>query len=107
GSVPAEQTYLDVTQGNRVFDSLYEGKLPSSESCASDFWRAVDERADSAPAEIVPGLLTSTLESAGVGASVGAGTSCTFSSPTIGRQQQTTPPKKLSGGPRRHPPNAK
>ncbi len=24
GSVPAAQTYLDITQGNRVFDSLYD-----------------------------------------------------------------------------------
>ena len=28
GSVPAEQTYLDITQGNRVFDSLYDSELP-------------------------------------------------------------------------------
>ena len=28
GSVPAEQTYLDVSQGNRVFDSLYDEELP-------------------------------------------------------------------------------
>ena len=25
GTVPAEQTYLDIGQGNRVFDSLYDG----------------------------------------------------------------------------------
>ena len=28
GSVPAEQTYLDISQGNRVFDSLYDSELP-------------------------------------------------------------------------------
>jgi len=28
GSVPAEQTYLDISQGNRVFDSLYDEPLP-------------------------------------------------------------------------------
>ena len=27
GAVPAEQTYLDITQGNRVFDSLYDAPL--------------------------------------------------------------------------------
>ncbi len=107
GSVPAEQTYLDVTQGNRVFDSLYDSKLPSAKRCGPDFWLAVDERAESAPADIVPGLLASTLEGAGLRVSVGAGTSCTFSSPTSGRQQQAVSPKKLSGGPHRHPHRAK
>src|SRR6476659_9834596 len=29
GSVPPEQTYLDITQGNRVFDSLYDTQLPA------------------------------------------------------------------------------
>jgi hypothetical protein len=111
GSVPAEQTYLDVTQGNRVFDSLYEGelprekKLPRSDSCGPGFWRAVDERADSAPADIVPGLLTSTLESAGLGVSVRDGTSCTFSSAEP-RTAAGNSPKKLSGVPHRHPLNA-
>jgi hypothetical protein len=101
--VPAEQTYLDITQGNRVFDSLYDSELPSSSRCGPSFWRAVDERADSAPADIVPGLLTSTLEAAGIGVSVGGGASCTFSSPAGGRQQQAASPKKLSGTPHRHP----
>ncbi|HSS04353.1 MAG TPA: hypothetical protein VLK89_04075 [Solirubrobacterales bacterium] len=104
--MPAEQTYLDITQGNRVFDSLYDGKLPSSTRCGPDFWRAVDQRADSAPADIVPGLLFSTLEGAGMRVRVGAGTSCTFSSPADGRQQRMAPSKKLSGGPHPHPPNA-
>ena len=30
GSVPAEQTYLDIGQGNRVFDSLYDSDLPAA-----------------------------------------------------------------------------
>src|SRR5262245_13765221 len=67
GSVPAEQTDLDVTQGNRVFDSLYDEKLPTSRRCTPQWWKAVTKRADSAPADIVPGLLASTLESAGIG----------------------------------------
>ncbi len=68
GSVPAGQTYLDITQGNRAFDSLYDTRLPSfgaNGDCAG-WWRAVVERADSAPADIVPGLLASTLRAAGV-----------------------------------------
>jgi hypothetical protein len=101
GSVPAEQTYLDITQGNRVFDSLYDSELPAlGRDCSA--WQAVVDRADSAPADIVPGLLTSTLEAAGVGVSAGVGTSCTFSSPES-RTAGDVPPKKLSGDPRRHP----
>ncbi|HET8640180.1 MAG TPA: hypothetical protein VFL89_08050, partial [Solirubrobacterales bacterium] len=69
GSVPAEQTYLDITQGNRVFDSLYDSDLPplkSKRECPG-WWRSAVERAESAPADIVPGLLASTLEASGIG----------------------------------------
>lgn len=63
GSVPAEQTYLDVTQGNRVFDSLYDAPLPPARvelnRPVSD--PAILRRAESAPADIIPGLLGSTL----------------------------------------------
>ena len=65
GSVPSEQTYLDIGQGNRVFDSLYDGPLPEHRGDAARWWREVVERAESAPAEIVPRLLASTLRSAG------------------------------------------
>ena len=41
GSVPPEQTYLDITQGNRVFDSLYDTELhPLGRDCEA--WPAVD-----------------------------------------------------------------
>ena len=67
GSVSAEQTDLDVTQGNRVFNSLYDGTLPKLavpiDRPVTD--PAVLERAESAPAEIEPGLLASTLAQAG------------------------------------------
>lgn len=66
GSVPPEQTYLDVGQGNRVFDSLYDGPLPRMGGDRATWWRAVVERAESAPAEIVPGLLFSTLATEGL-----------------------------------------
>jgi hypothetical protein len=65
GTVPAEQTYLDVGQGNRVFDSLYDRQLPERRGDAARWWREVVERAESAPAEIVPGLLAKTLGMAG------------------------------------------
>jgi hypothetical protein len=68
GTVPPEQTYLDVGQGNRVFSSLYEDPLPELEGDRSRWWREVVERAESAPAEIVPGLLSASLKEAGVGA---------------------------------------
>jgi hypothetical protein len=103
GSVPAEQTYLDITQGNRVFDLLYDSELPkrrAGESCSS-WWRAVVERADSAPADIAPGLLTSALTEAGVSVRVGAGASCTFSAvrPVAATAELR---KKLSEGPYPH-----
>jgi len=60
GTVPTLQTYLDVGQGNRVFDSLYDRSLPESNNKAR-WWREAVERAESAPAEIVPGLLKKTL----------------------------------------------
>jgi hypothetical protein len=67
GAVSAEQTYLDVTQGNRVFDSLYGSDLPGARVSVNRPLgdRAVVERGESAPAEIVPGLLARTLAAAG------------------------------------------
>jgi hypothetical protein len=73
GSVPASQTYLDISQGNRVFDSLYDGELPAHMEggiCGPAYSRAVVERAKSAPAEIEPGLLAATLGRAGDGCKV-------------------------------------
>jgi hypothetical protein len=64
GSVPAAQTYLDISQGNRVFDSLYDSELPRAVGggmCGPGYSRAVVERAESVPADIVPGLLAATL----------------------------------------------
>lgn len=64
GSVPAKQTYLDISQGNRVFDSLYDSELPRDVGggiCGPAYSRAVVERAESAPADVVPGLLAATL----------------------------------------------
>jgi hypothetical protein len=64
GAVPPLQTHLDVGQGNRVFDSLYDRPLPEDRQ-GSGWWLEVVERAESAPAEIVPGLLRKTLREAG------------------------------------------
>ena len=64
GSVPAEQTYLDIGQGNRVSESLYEGSLPPTRPLGPlvPRWGRIVERADSAPADIVPGLLAAALK---------------------------------------------
>jgi hypothetical protein len=68
GHVPAEQTYLDISQGNRVDNVLYDRPLPP----LRDFlfhvprWQQIVHRADRAPAEIVPGLLASSLLSGGI-----------------------------------------
>jgi hypothetical protein len=66
GTVPPEQTYLDVGQGNRVFDSLYDRPLPELKGDRARWWIEVVERAESAPADIVPGLLRLTLREGGV-----------------------------------------
>lgn len=66
GTVPSEQTFLDIGQGNRVFDSLYDEDLPERGRDPAAWWRGVEERAESAPADIVPGLLTATLKENGV-----------------------------------------
>ena len=74
GSVSGDQTYLDVGQGNRLFNSLYPDPLPpmfvAGEQVPSRDWAAELERAADAPADLVPGLLVDTLREAGVPAGV-------------------------------------
>ncbi len=83
GTVPANQTYLDIGQGNRVFDSLYDSDLPALGHPADcETWeRAVSERAESAPAEIEPFLLQNEVMTAGVAVFYEAGPSCVFGGP--------------------------
>lgn len=66
GTVPAQQTYLDIGQGNRVFDSLYDEPLPPFAGNSSAWREEVTKRAETAPAEIVPFLLGTTLDDSGV-----------------------------------------
>jgi hypothetical protein len=67
GDVPSEQTYLDVTQGSRIDDDLYDDPLPSVTPTGFRVprWRRIVERAESAPADLVPGLLAAALKSDG------------------------------------------
>jgi hypothetical protein len=90
GTVPAAQTYLDISQGNRVFDSLYDSGLPRDVGggiCGPPYSAAVVERAESAPADIVPGLLEATLRGAGEGCRV----------VSLGLRQLATAVKSLRG----------
>jgi hypothetical protein len=68
-TVTATQTYLDIGAGNRVFTSLYPGDevnaAPEFDSRVPD-WDHIADRAEEAPAEIVPGLLASTLQDEGI-----------------------------------------
>ena len=72
GNVPPTQTFFDITQGNRVSQALYDPvELPPLVPSAPggvppELWKIVAERAEDAPAEVVPGLLVSTLLDAGV-----------------------------------------
>jgi hypothetical protein len=66
GAVPTNQTYLDIGQGNRVFDSLYDEKLPWRAGGCGTWQQAVVQRAESAPADIVPFLLIRAVRSHGV-----------------------------------------
>jgi hypothetical protein len=68
--VSPTQTYLDISQGNRVFTSLYDpgSHLPPVPPFTDQVpgWGALVRRAEAAPADIVPGLLGSTLRAAGI-----------------------------------------
>jgi hypothetical protein len=70
GSVPAAQTYLDISQGNRVNENLYGPELPrlvvGERGVPPPLWDRVRERAEDAPADVVPGLLASALAEGGV-----------------------------------------
>lgn len=70
GRVAGAQSYLDISQGNRLFDSLYPFDLPflrvGAEGVDPAQWSRVLRRADDAPAQLEPGLLAATLLGAGV-----------------------------------------
>lgn len=79
GSVPPAQTYLDVGQGNRLWQTLYPYALPlvvpAEDGVRPSVWRKIEERAREAPARLVPGLLADRLAEAkiGIAAMPGAG----------------------------------
>jgi hypothetical protein len=73
GSPPPAQSFLDIGQGNRVNERLYDGAvLPlyvRDGRIAPEDWDRIRQRAEDAPANVIPGLLASTLEESGLGAS--------------------------------------
>jgi hypothetical protein len=81
GTVPPQQTYLDVAQGNRVFDSLYDSKLPDRGRSCFPWIEEVERRAESAPADIVPALLTQALREHDVAVFADGPSSCAFGLP--------------------------
>jgi hypothetical protein len=70
GAVPVAQTFLDIGQGNRVNQSLYDGDLARlyirEGRVPERLWERTVKRAEGAPADVIPGLLASTLLDAGV-----------------------------------------
>jgi hypothetical protein len=78
GTVPANQTYLDIGQGNRVFDSLYDRDLPPLGKDCFAWEEAVEKRAESAPAEIVPFLLVQEARAHGVAVFWDTKSACAF-----------------------------
>jgi len=70
GQTPASQTYLDITQGARLGDSLYDERVPplyvTGDRVFPARWQEVLDRAEAAPADLRPGLLATTLQAAGV-----------------------------------------
>ena len=77
GSVPASQTYLDITQGARLNSSLYDDPVPlllapQPGDLPVQGWDRAVARAADAPADLVPGLLASALADAGVPAAATA-----------------------------------
>src|SRR3954451_19856161 len=71
GDVPRDQTYLDVGQGTRIQQSLYDRPLPRISFTAGarggraqvrpETWQRIVDRAESAPADLIPGLFGKTL----------------------------------------------
>jgi hypothetical protein len=72
GSYTSTQTLLDMSAGSRTWTSLYDGDLPdgvqlrrSGVGGAITEWAAIRRRAESPPAEIVPGSLGGTVRGSG------------------------------------------
>src|SRR5688500_16793899 len=69
GSYTPEQAFLDMSAGARTTTSLYDDEVPTDLRLGPggrmSSWRVITERAGTAPADVVPGLLASTVHGAG------------------------------------------
>lgn len=69
GSYTPEQAFLDMSAGARTTTSLYDDDVPTDLRLTADgrisSWPAIAERAEAAPADVVPGLLASTVRASG------------------------------------------
>lgn len=71
GAVPGSQAFLDIGQGSRLNSSLYDGDVPlflvdPEEGVRPPQWQRALDRVADAPADLIPGLLASTLADAGI-----------------------------------------
>jgi hypothetical protein len=78
GAYEPEQTLLDISSGSRVWTSLYDGDLPEGIGLHQvgrggeiTGWAQIRKRAQTPPADIVPGTLGQVLSRAGTTAYVG------------------------------------
>jgi hypothetical protein len=72
GSAPPAQSFLDIGQGNRVNQRLYDSEVLSlyvrDGHLDPRVWDRISDRAEDAPANVIPGLMSSTLKDAGLAA---------------------------------------
>jgi hypothetical protein len=68
GSYTPEQTFIDMSAGARTTTSLYDDDVPTDMRLGADgrisSWAAITQRATTAPAEVLPGLLATTVRAA-------------------------------------------
>ncbi len=76
GDVPTDQTWLDVSQGSRAFDSAYDTSLDNLRITPERVipWEKVRKRAGLASPNLRPGLLATALAAAGLETVVATGT---------------------------------
>lgn len=76
GDVPANQTWLDVSQGSRAFDSAYDTALNTLVITPEKVfpWEKIRKRARLASPDLRPGLLATTLAVAGLETAIASGT---------------------------------
>jgi hypothetical protein len=98
GSIEPPQTYLDITQGARIWRSLYPRPLPVlTVGPEVRGWGRVQSRAREAPADLAPGLLAGSIQDSGlpVGVQRGTGLGGLVAANRLGRTYAT---QKTCGG---------